>query len=175
LALEFFPKSRNNSHTHIIEHAEKSTRYQCYGGGKALLFSSDELLPYASTDLHEPQYQFIQCVTKKQKQSLLLHNGEVLCNFPLDILAPKLTLKIAKELANLHDVYMPSKTLLKNVQILLQDHKCQCEEFLSVFKPYKVASNASTNLVSEPKNKCAEYNKCLEYQESHKKKSQKKY
>jgi hypothetical protein len=107
--LNFFPKSRNDSHTHIVEHAEKSARYQFYGGGNALLFSSDELLPYASTDLHEPQYQLLQCVTKKQKQSLVLHDGEVLCNVPLNILAPKLTLKIAKELANLHDVYMPSK------------------------------------------------------------------
>ena len=174
--LNFFSKSRNDSDPCIKEHAEKSTRYQFYGGGKALLFSSDELLPYASTNLHEQQYQFLQCVTKKQKQSLVLHDGEVLCNVPLNMLAPKLTLKIAKELANLHNVYMPSKTLLKNVQILLQDHKCQCNEFLSVFKPYKVSSNAERqqSWYQNHKNQRAEYNKRPEYQESHKK-SQKKY
>src|SRR5882762_11024715 len=174
--LNFFPKSKNDSHTHIIEHPEKSTRYQFYGGGKALLFSSDELLPYALTDLYEPQYQFLQCVTKKQKQSLVLHDGEVQCNVPLNILAPKLTLKIAKELAKLHGVYMPSKTPLKNVQMLLQDHKCQCEVFLSTFKPYKVASNAEHQQTwyQNHKKQRAEYNKRSEYQESHKK-SQKKY
>ena len=139
--LKLFSKSKNESYTHIKEDAEKSTRYHFHGGGKALLFSSDELLLYASTALHEQQYQFLRCVTEKQKQSLVLHDGEVLCNVPLNILTPKLTLKTAKELANLHDVYVPSKILLKNVQILLQDHKCECYKFLSVFKPYKVASN----------------------------------
>jgi hypothetical protein len=73
--LKTFSKSTNDSHTYIKEHAEKSIRYQFHGGGKALLFSSDELLPYASTDLHEQHYQFLQCVTKKYKQSLVLHDG----------------------------------------------------------------------------------------------------
>jgi len=43
--LNFFSKSTNNLYKHIKEHTEKSTRYQFYSGGKALLFSSDELLP----------------------------------------------------------------------------------------------------------------------------------
>jgi hypothetical protein len=65
---------------------------------------------------------------------------------------------------------------LKNVQILLQDHKCQCDEFLSVFKPYKVGSNAEHQQTwyQNHKSQRAEYNKRPEYQESHKK-SQKKY
>ena len=174
--LKFISKFKYDFYPHIKEQAEKSTSYQFYGVGKALLFSSDELLPYASTNLHEQQYLFLQCVTKKQKQSLVLHDGEVLCNVPLNVLAPKLTLKIAKELAKLHDVYMPSKTLLKNVQTLLQDHKCQCDEFLSVFKPYKVSSNAEHQRTwyQNHKSQRAEYNKGPEYQESHKK-SQKKY
>jgi len=169
--LKIFSKSRNDSYTHIKEHAEKSTRYQFHGGGKALIFSADELLPYASSDLHEQQYQFLHCIMKKQKQSLVLHDGDILCNVPLNILAPKLTLKIAKELANLHDVYVPSKILLKNVQILLQDHKCQCNEFLSVFKPYKVVSNTEhqQSWYQNHKNQCAKYNKHPEYQESHRK------
>jgi hypothetical protein len=38
---------------------------------------------------------------------------------------------------------MPSKILLKNAQILLQDHICHtCDDLLTVFKPYKVVSNA---------------------------------
>jgi hypothetical protein len=50
--LKFFSKYRNDSHTHIKEElAEKLTRDQIFGGGKALLFSSDEFLPYASSDL----------------------------------------------------------------------------------------------------------------------------
>jgi hypothetical protein len=80
---------------------------------------------------------------KKQKQSLVLHDGDILCNVPLNILAPKLTLETAKELTNLHGIYMPSKILLKNAQILLEGHKCEtCEDVLAVFRPFKVASNA---------------------------------
>src|ERR1700733_6722537 len=136
--LYFFPKYKNGSHAHIREeHTKKSTRYQFHGGGKALLFSSDELLSYSSTDLHEQQYQFLHGVKKNQKQSFVLNDGDVLCNVPLNILAPKLTLKTAKELANLHDMYMPSKILLKNAQILLEDHKCEaCDELLALFTPY---------------------------------------
>jgi hypothetical protein len=80
------------------EHSEKSNQFQFYGGGKALIFSSDELLPYASTDLHEQQYQFLQCVKKDNKQSIVLNDGDIFCSVPLNILAPKLTLKTAKNL-----------------------------------------------------------------------------
>jgi len=60
----------------------------------------------------------------------------------LDVLVPRLTLKSAKELVNLHDIYMPSKILLKNVHILLKNHKCEtCPDLLAIFKPYKTASN----------------------------------
>jgi len=48
---------------------------------------------------------FCRGVKKKQKHSLVLNDGDVLCNVPLNILASKLTLKTAKELANLHDMY----------------------------------------------------------------------
>jgi hypothetical protein len=116
-------------------------RFNFYGGGKPLIFSSDELLPYASTDLHEQQYQFLRCVKKDDKENPILDdNDDILCNVPIDVLAPKLTLKCVKELAALHNMYMPSKILLKNAQILLQDHKCHmCGDFLAVFRPYKVS------------------------------------
>ena len=53
---------------------------------------------------------------------------------PLNTLTVKLTLKTAKDLALLHNMYMPSKILLKNAQILLQDHKCHtCDDLLTVF------------------------------------------
>ena len=181
--LNFFPKFRNNTHTYSNEqYVQKSTRYQFHGGGKAPLFSSAELLPYASTDFHEQQYQFLHCVTKKQKQSFVLRDGDVLCNMPLDILSPKLTLKSAKELANLHDIYMPSKILLKNAQILLEDHKCEtCEDVFVLFRPSKVASNAERQQTWYQKNttKRAESDKHrsskTEYQNIHKKSSQKHY
>ena len=74
--------------------------------------------------------------------SNVLNDGEIFCNVPLSILAPKLTLVAAKKLAVLHNMHMPSKILLKNAQILLEEHKCQtCNHLLAVFKPYKVASN----------------------------------
>ena len=54
---------------------------------------------------------------------------------PLDILAPKLALKTAKELVNLHNMYMPSKILLKDAHTLLKNHKCEtCKDFLAVFR-----------------------------------------
>jgi len=81
----------------------------------ALMFSSNELHTYASADLNEQQYQFQQRVKKDNKQKLHLNDGDVLCSVPLNILAPKLTLKAAKELANLRDMYMPSKILLGGV------------------------------------------------------------
>ena len=171
-------KYRNDSHAPITEeYTEKSTRCQFHGGGKALLFSSDELLPYSSTDLHEQQYQFRHGVKKIQNESLVLDDGDVLCNVPLKILAPKLTLKVAKELANLHDMYMPSKILLKNAQILLVNHKCEtCGNISAVFRPYKVVSNAEHQQTwySKNKQKRAEYNK-HRYSKSDKQLSQKQY
>ena len=45
-------------------------------------------------------------------------------------------MKAVKELANSHDMYMPSKILPKNAQILLENHKCEtCPDLLAVFGP----------------------------------------
>jgi hypothetical protein len=95
------PNHRNNSHTPSKDkNSEKPTSHQFFGGGKALLFSSDELFPYALSDWHEQQYQFLQCVRNSQKQNLTLDDDGVFFSVPLNILAPKLILKAAKELAN---------------------------------------------------------------------------
>jgi hypothetical protein len=157
-------------------HLKKSHQFHFYGGGKALIFSSDELFSYSSGDLQDQQYQFLRCIKKNDMQESVLNDDEVLCNVPLHILAPKLTLRCVKNISILHDVFMPAKILLKNAQILLQDHKCQCGVFLSVFKPYKVASNAERQQTwyQNHKEKRGEYNKHPKYQESHKK-SQKYY
>jgi hypothetical protein len=101
---------------------------------------------------------------------------------PINILAPKLTLKCAKEVAAMHNMYMHSKILLKNAQELLQDHKCHmCGNFMAVFRTYKASSNADYQKTWYEKNKekLSEYNKhhhaTSEYQESHKNSSQKYY
>jgi len=108
-----------------------------------LIFSSDELCPYTSDDMHGQKYQFLQCIKKNNKQTLDPNDGNVLCNMPLNVPVPKLTLKSAKELAKLHDMYMPSKILLKNAHILLENHKFETYPgLLALFKPYKTASNA---------------------------------
>jgi hypothetical protein len=158
-------------------HMKKSDRFRFYGGGKALIFSSDELFSYSSGDLQDQQYQFLRCIKKNDMQESVLNNDEVFCNVPLHILAPKLTLKCVKNISILYDMFMPSKVLLKNAQVLLQEHKCQCGMFLSVFKPYKVASNAEHQQTwyQNHKEKRAEYNKHPKYQESHKKSSKKNY
>ena len=176
-------KYSNDSHSHIKEEcSDTSPGCHFYGGGKALIFSSDELHTYASTDLNEKQYQFRQYVKKDNKQSLHLNDDDVLCSVPLNILAPKLTLKAAKEIASLHDMYMPSKILLKNAQLLLENHKCEtCPDLLAVFEPYRVASNAERQKTWYEKNieKRAEYEKhrypTSGYRESNKNSSKKYY
>src|SRR6202142_4046535 len=180
--MNFFSKYRKNSHIHVKEDPEKSTRFYFYGGGKALIFSSEELHPYALADLHEQQYQFLRCIKKDDKQILDLDGGNVLCSVPLNVLGPKLTLKSAKEIANLHDMYMPSKILLKNAQLLLENHKCEtCPDLLAVFEPYRVASNAERQKTWYEKNieKRAEYEKhrypTSGYCESNKNSSKKYY
>src|ERR1700729_285290 len=77
-------------------------QFHFYGGEKALIFSSDELLPYALTNLHVQQYQFLQCVKKDNKQSIVLGDGDMLCSVPLNILTLKLILETANKLASLH-------------------------------------------------------------------------
>ena len=131
--MKTIPNHKNNYHAPIRgKNSEKPTRYQYFGGGKPLLFSLDESFPYALSDIDEQQYQWCE---KSQKQNLAFDDGGVLCSVPLNILAPKLILKAAKELANLHNMYMPSK-------ILLQNHKCEtCVDLLAAFKPYNVVSN----------------------------------
>jgi len=153
-----------------------------HGGGKSLIFSSDELHSYSSANLHEQQYQFLQCIKKNNIQTLDPNDGNVLCSVPLNVLVSKLTLKSVKELAKLHDIYMPSKILLKDAYILLANHKCEtCSDLLAVFKPYKAASNAEYQQTWYQKNeeKHGEYDKqCTskyEYQESHKKLWKKHY
>jgi hypothetical protein len=177
--LGIFSTYKNKSHTKILdEQSPCPKRYDFYGGGKALIFSSDELRPYALADLHEQQYQFLQCVKNNSKQQLILDDNNILCNVPIDVLAPKLTLKCIKQLATLHNMYMPSRILLKDAQLLLQDHKCQmCGDFLTAFQPYQVASNADYQRKWYQNNrmKRAEYNRRPEYYESHKKSSQKHY
>jgi hypothetical protein len=55
--MKLFPKYKIGTCMDIVEEqTEKSSKYQFYGGGKALLFSFNEIFPYALTDLHEQQY-----------------------------------------------------------------------------------------------------------------------
>jgi hypothetical protein len=41
---------------------------------------------------------FFMCIKKDNKQIFVLNDGNVLCNVPLNVLVPKLTLKSAKNL-----------------------------------------------------------------------------
>ena len=166
----FDPQIRENCSNNLND-------FDFYGGGQALIFSTDELLPYASTDLSELQYKFLRCVKIDNKESPVLANDEILCKIPLDVLAPKVTIKCAKEISMLHDMFMPSKIQLKNAQILLKEHKCQCGNFMSVFKPHKMSSNAEyqRKWYQNHKEKRAEYNMQPEYQTSNRKSAHKYY
>jgi len=125
---------------------------------------------------------FLRCIKKKEKQTLDIIDGDMLCRVPLTILVPKLTLTSTKALANLHDMYMPSKILAVNARILLENHKCEtCPDLLALFRPYKIASSAERQKIWYEKNKekRAEYNErrypTSEYRENNKTLSQKHY
>ena len=111
------------------------------------------------------------------KFATILADDEILCKIPLDVLAPNLTVKCVKEISTLHAMFMPYKIQLKNAQILLKEHKCQCGEFMSVFKPHKVASNSQCQKTwyQNNKEKCVKYNKQPESQASNKKSAHKYY
>ena len=74
-------------------------------------------------------------------------------------------------------MFMPSKILLKNAQILLKEHQCQCGDFMSVFKPHVVASDSQRQKTwyQNHKEKCAEYNMQPEYQASNRRSAHKSY
>ena len=61
------------------EFSDKSPIFHYYGGGKALIFSSDELHLYVSADLHEQQYQLLQCVKQNDKQHIDLNDDDIQC------------------------------------------------------------------------------------------------
>ena len=64
--LKIFLAYKFDSYPHIRkEHSKISNQFHFYGGGKSLIFSSDELLPNALADLQGQQYKFLQCVKKK--------------------------------------------------------------------------------------------------------------
>jgi len=176
---DLFPEYQKHLHGKNLQRTSESpNRFEFYGGGKALVFSSNELYPYVSTKLNEQQYLFLRCVRMEDQKKTAVADNELFCNIPINLFAPKLTLKCAKELAALHNMYMPSKISLKNAQNLLQDHTCHmCSNFQAVFRPYKALSNANYQKTWYEKNKekRSEYNKhhhgTSEYQESHKKSS----
>jgi hypothetical protein len=77
--LKIFAAYINSSCAYVREeHTKISNQFHFYGGGQAPIFSSDELLPYALTDLHEQQYQFLQHVKEDKKQSIVLGDGDIL-------------------------------------------------------------------------------------------------
>ena len=164
--LRLFSDKQTNFSIQIREnHPSRLNKHVFHGGGQALIFSTDELLSYTSTNLSELQYKFLRCVKICNKQSPVLADGEILCKIPLDVLAPKVTIKCAKEISMLHDMFMPSKIQLKNAQMLLKEHKCQCGDFISVFKPHKVVSNSQRQKTwyQNHKEKCAEEKMQPEY------------
>ena len=77
----------------------------------------------------------------------------------------------------LHDMSMPSKIQLKNAQTLPKRHKCQCGDFVPIFKPHAVVPNSHCQKTwyQNYKENHAEYNMQPEYQASHRKLAHKSY
>src|ERR1700683_3027007 len=88
-----FLTCKHNLSTKVAKESFDSSNPNTFGyydGGKALVFSSDELLTYVSVDLHEQQYQFIRCIKKHgQENQIPSENDILLCNVPLAMLAPQ--------------------------------------------------------------------------------------
>jgi hypothetical protein len=93
--LKLFPDEKTTLNVEIREyHLNRSNGSCFYGGGQALIFSSEELLPYASNGLPELRYKFLQHIKFSNKQGPILADNEILCKIPLDVLAPKLIVEI---------------------------------------------------------------------------------
>jgi hypothetical protein len=63
----------NGSHGYRRKEISKPNRSEFYGGGKALIFSSDELHPYVSADLHKQLGVVGHCFTWHVRVSLGLY------------------------------------------------------------------------------------------------------
>jgi hypothetical protein len=65
------------------ESLKMPSTYKYFGVGALLIFSSDELLPYTSTNLDEKQYKFVQCIKTEYKQFHITDDtwgsGSLLC------------------------------------------------------------------------------------------------
>jgi hypothetical protein len=114
-------------------------RFACIGGGKANIFSYDELMPEATSDnMHSnsAQFKFVSYMLKNE--ALLLDTAEnvyVVMDYPFEQLTPKLTITDLKIIAANHSIFVHSKMNHISIQTAIQNHVCSnCSTYTSVFK-----------------------------------------
>jgi hypothetical protein len=128
---------------HTSDSTAQTTKYEYIGGGRRLVFSSEELDQYTLTNMVEKQYKFIHCLSKDKAQARTSSDSTlIICDIPISVLAPRLTFKHIKELALLHSVHISARLKVSNAQMLLQSHVCQtCGLFVAILEPYQPPSN----------------------------------
>ena len=154
--LSTFSQPIFDEHTSDFSPGE-TAKYNCIGGGRQLVFSLDELAQYALTSITEKQYKFVQCLDKDKAHTKASgDNTLIICDIPLSILAPRLTLTHIKKLALLHNVHIAARLKVSNAQMLLQSHICQtCDSFVAIFEPYKTSTHAEHSKVYRKVHKAA--------------------
>jgi hypothetical protein len=109
------------------------------GGGKANMFSFDELMPEATSyKMHSNSapFKFVSYMLKNEAVLLnIAENAFVVVDHPFKQLTPKLTITDLKIIAASHGIFVQSKMNHISIQTAIQNHVCSnCSTYTSVFK-----------------------------------------
>ena len=71
-----------------------------------------------------------------------------------------ISIMLSDEISMLHNIFVQSEIWLRSAQMLLKEHKCQCGDFVAVFKPHVVVltSQHQKTWYENQKEIYAEYN-----------------
>ena len=111
-------------------------------GGGSHLFSHTDLIGYNKNPLPEPSLELkFKFVSYLPSQQALLDHGnghnmaQIMCDLPLPLLLPNLTVADIKSIAIQHQVQIQSKWSKKQMSHEVYKHKCQgCSVFLTVLQ-----------------------------------------
>lgn len=99
---------------------DSTHRTALVGGGYIIAhFSSNDLAPYIIDDSAKhmtlaSQFRFVEHVHQSSLSSRSKQSAEVFCKMPLNILVSQLPIKIQKNIAQQHGIYIPARTTKAN-------------------------------------------------------------
>ena len=101
------------------------------GGGTGNI-SAEDLQPFMTGD----NFKYIGYMIHSEATALQSSNAAlIVCDMPLSILLPKLTIADLKGIAKCHDIAAHSKSKSQELQTALSNHLCDhCDKYVSVFE-----------------------------------------